>query len=102
VAGNSGLACGAGYITRIEKPPGNPRMSVRLRFAPSPKSLELIREWQEVLSRRNDDLSDDMFGAQVTDSEWYSADADDAEDDKEPLVATGLARADSSLNGSFF
>jgi hypothetical protein len=43
-----------------------------------------------------------MFGAQVTDSEWYSADADDAEDDKEPLVATGLARADSSLNGSFF
>jgi hypothetical protein len=68
----------------------------------SPKSLELIREWQEVLSRRNDDLSDDMFGAQVTDSEWYSADADDAEDDKEPLVATGLARADSSLNGSFF
>ena len=38
----------------------------------------------------------------VTDSEWYSADADDAEDDKEPLVATGLASADSSLNGSFF
>ena len=74
----------------------------RYKYKMSPKSLELIREWQEVLSRRNDDLSDDMFGAQVTDSEWYSADADDAEDDKEPLVATGLARADSSLNGSFF